>query len=155
MSLVFTIYSAFFLATAFVSFSVAFLAWQRRFVKGAREITVLMTAAGIGAFWLIFETAAPTVMEKIFWSKLEYIGGIPTPVLYLIFVLRFTGKDRFITPKYILLLFIIPVITFLFAMTNEYHHLVWTGFSAISDKTLSLIHISEPTRLGMISYAVF
>jgi len=135
MSLVFTIYSAFFLATAFVSFSVAFLAWQRRFVKGAREITVLMTAAGIGAFWLIFETAAPTVMEKIFWSKLEYIGGIPTPVLYLIFVLRFTGKDRFITPKYILLLFIIPVITFLFAITNEYHHLVWTGFSAISDKT--------------------
>lgn len=135
MNLVFTIYSAFFLATAFVSFFVAFLAWQRRFVKGAREITLLMTAAGIGAFWLIFETAAPTVMEKIFWSKLEYIGGIPTPVLYLIFVLRFTGKDRFITQKYILLLFIIPVITFLFAITNEYHQLVWTGFSAISDKT--------------------
>ncbi len=135
MNLVFTIYSTFFLATAFVSFSVAFLAWQRRFVKGAREITVLMTAAGIGAFWLIFETAAPTVMEKIFWSKLEYIGGIPTPVLYLIFVLRFTGKDRFITPRYILLLFIIPAITFLFTITNEYHHLVWTGFSAISDKT--------------------
>jgi len=135
MDLVFTIYSAFFLATAFVSFFVAFLAWQRRFVKGSREITLLMTAAGIGAFWLIFETAAPTVMGKIFWSKLEYIGGIPTPVLYLIFVLRFTGKDRFITPKYILLLFIIPVITFLFAITNEYHHLVWTGFSAISDKT--------------------
>jgi len=135
MNLVFTIYSAFFLVTAFVSFFVAFLAWQRRFVKGAREITLLMTAAGIGAFWLIFETAAPTVTEKIFWSKLEYIGGIPTPVLYLIFVLRFTGKDRFITPKYILLLFIVPVITFLFAITNEYHQLVWTGFSAISDKT--------------------
>src|SRR5450759_1715761 len=29
----------------------------------------------------------------------------------------------------------------------------WTGI--VSDKYLSLIHISEPTRLGMISYAVF
>ncbi len=135
MNLIFTIYSVFFLATALVSFFVAFLAWQRRFVKGARELTLLMIAAGIGALWLIFETAAPAVMEKIFWSKLEFIGGIPTPVLYLIFVLRFTGKDRFITPKYILLLFIIPVITFAFVITNEHHHLVWTGFSAISDQT--------------------
>src|SRR5450759_1997715 len=30
----------------------------------------------------------------------------------------------------------------------------WTDFDA-DKQTLSLIHISEPTRLGMISYAVF
>src|SRR5450759_5750328 len=29
------------------------------------------------------------------------------------------------------------------------------GAGAIADHRLSLIHISEPTRLGMISYAVF
>jgi len=135
MNLIFTVYSVFFLATALVSFFVAFLSWRRRFVKGAKELTMLMIAAGIGAFWLIFETAAPTVMGKIFWSKLEYIGGIPTPVLYLIFVLRFTGKDKFLATKYILLLFIVPVITFALAITNEHHNLIWTGFSAISDQT--------------------
>jgi len=135
MNLIFTIYSFFFLATALVSFSVALLSWQRRFVKGARELTVLMIAAGIGAFCLIFETAAPIVSEKIFWSKLEFIGGIPTPVLYLIFVLRFTGKDKYLTPKYLFLLFIVPIITFALTITNEYHNLVWTRFSAISDQT--------------------
>jgi len=135
MDLIFTIYSVFFLATALVSFFVAFLSWQRRFVKGARELTMLMIAAGIGAFWLIFETAAPTVSEKIFWSKLEFIGGIPTPVLYLIFVLRFTGKDKYISPKYLFLLFIVPIITFVLTITNEHHNLVWTGFSAISGQT--------------------
>ena len=30
-----------------------------------------------------------------------------------------------------------------------------SGQASIADVTLSLIHISEPTRLGMISYAVF
>lgn len=135
MDLIFTIYSIFFLVTALVSFFVAFLSWQRRFVKGARELTVLMIAAGIGAFWLIFETAAPTVSEKIFWSKLEFIGGIPTPVLYLIFVLRFTGKDKYISPKYLFLLFIVPIITFVLTITNKHHNLVWTGFSVISDQT--------------------
>jgi len=135
MNLDFTLYSLFFLATASVSFLVAFLAWQRRSVKSARELAFLMIAAGIGAFWIIFETAALTVTEKIFWSKLEYFGGIVTPVLYLIFVLRFTGKDKFLSAKHILLLFIVPAITFALTFTNESHSLIWSGFSNISEKT--------------------
>ncbi|MCX6277290.1 MAG: response regulator [Bacteroidetes bacterium] len=135
MNQIFTIYSIFFLATALVSFFVAFLAWQRRFVKGAKELSRVMIAAGVWAFWLIFETAATTVTEKIFWAKLEYFGAVSTPVLYLIFVLRFTGKDKFISLKNILALFIIPLITLALTITNEKHYLVWSGFSAISEKT--------------------
>ena len=41
MNQVFTIYSIFFLAAALLSFFVALLAWQRRSVKGARELTWL------------------------------------------------------------------------------------------------------------------
>ena len=51
----FTIYSLFFLVTALISFFGAFLAWQRRKVKGALEIVWLMIASGTGAFWLIFQ----------------------------------------------------------------------------------------------------
>ncbi len=135
MSLVFSFYSVFFLSSSLGSFFVAFLAWQRRPVKGARELAYLMIAAGIGAFWLIFETAAPSVTQKIFWSKLEYFGGIATPVLYLIFVLRFTGKDKFLTVKNVVILFIVPFITLLLTITNEQHGLIWTGFSDISEQT--------------------
>ncbi|MBL7972510.1 MAG: PAS domain-containing protein [Prolixibacteraceae bacterium] len=132
---IFTVYSLLFLVTALVSFFVAFLAWQRRFVKGAKALTLLMIAAGIGALGLIFETAAPHPADKIFWAKFEFIGGIATPALYLTFVLRFTGKDKFLSPKYLVLLFSVPVITLLLTLTNEKHHLIWSGFSAISEKT--------------------
>jgi len=135
MSYVITVYSLFFLSTTFLSFFVAFLAWQRRSVKGAKELTLLMIGTGIWTFWSIFESAATTMPEKILWSGLAYIGAVSTPVLYLIFVLRFTDKEKFISPKYILLLFIIPVITLLLAITNEKHHLIWSGFSSISEKT--------------------
>lgn len=94
-----TVYSLFFLATTLISFLVAFLSWQRKSVKGARELTYLMIVAGLGAFCLIFETSARTEVQKIFWSKLEYIGGITTPVLYLTFVLRYTGKTKFLTVR--------------------------------------------------------
>jgi hypothetical protein len=130
-----TVYSIFFLATALISFFIAFLSWQRKSVNGARELTYLMIAAGIGAFCLIFETAARTEAQKIFWSKLEYIGGITTPVFYLTFVLRYTGKIKFLSIRYIALLFTIPLITYLLTLTNEKHNLIWTGFSAISEKT--------------------
>lgn len=135
MDRVFTIYSIFFIATSLVSFFVAFLALQRRSVTGAKELGWLMISAGSGAFWLIFEAAASTMSEKIFWSKLEYLGGVATPVLYLIFVLKFTGREKFLSLRNILLLFIIPVITFLLVITNEKHNLIWSGFSPISEKT--------------------
>ncbi len=130
-----TIYTVFFLATTLISFFVAFFAWQRKSVKGAKELTLLMIAAGIWTFGVMFETAATTIQGKAFWSGIEYIGGVSTPVLYLIFVLRFTNKEKFMTPKYILLLFIIPLITLILAITNEKHHLIWAGFSSISEKT--------------------
>lgn len=135
MNYMITIYTVFFLATTLISFFVAFLAWQRKSVKGAKELTLLMIGAGIWTFLVMFETAATTVQGKAFCSGVEYIGAVSTPVLYLIFVLQFTDKKKFITPKYILLLFIIPVITLLLAITNEKHHLIWTGFSPISEKT--------------------
>ena len=131
----FTIYSGLFLAVSMISFFAALLAWQRRSVIGAKELALLMIAAGFWAFWIIFETASQSADLKIFWSKLEYFGAVSAPVLYFIFVLRFTGKGRFISLKNITLLFIIPVITLIFAITNDRHHLVWSGFSSISEKT--------------------
>jgi PAS domain S-box-containing protein len=154
MNQVFTIYSVVFLATSLVSFFVGILAWNRRSVIGARELAWLMIAAGIGAFWIIFETAAPTIAEKIFWSKLEYFGGVTTPVLYLIFVLRFTGKDKLLSLKNILLLFIIPAITLVLALTNEKHNLIWSGFSAISERTnLMEYYHGVGFWIGYIAYA--
>ncbi|MFA6127929.1 MAG: histidine kinase N-terminal 7TM domain-containing protein [Bacteroidales bacterium] len=131
----FTIFSGFFLATSLVSCFVALLALQRKSVKGAKELSWLMMAAGLGAFFLIFETAATSAIQKIFWAKLEYIGGAATPVLYLIFVLRFAGFDKFLTRKNILVMFVFPAISLLLAMTNEKHNLFWSGFSEIYGKT--------------------
>ena len=135
MSHIFTIFSLLFLAASLVSLFVAFFAWQRRTVNGAAELARLMIAAGIWTFFVIFETAAIDVEGKVFWSKLAYFGAVSTPVLYLLFILRFTGNDKRMTVKTIILLFIVPLITLILAMSNEYHNLIWTGYSAIYSDT--------------------
>jgi PAS domain S-box-containing protein len=154
MNQVFTLYSVFFIATCLVSFFVAFIAFQRKSVIGAKELAWLMIAAGTGAFWVIFETSAATAPEKIIFSKLEFVGGVVTPVLYLIFVLRFTGKGKFLTRRNIILLFLVPAITWILTLTNEKHNLIWSGYSPIS-KTTNLMEYSHGIGfwIGYISYS--
>ncbi len=130
-----TLYALFFLATSLVSFFVTFLAWHRRSEKGAKELAYLMFSAGIWSFLILLETNSATMADKIFWSKLAYFGALSTPLFYLIFVLRFTGKDKFITLRNTLLLFVLPAIVLVLTFTNEKHNLIWTGFSAISNET--------------------
>lgn len=92
-------------------------------------------SSGLWAFFVIPETAATSLEDKIFWSKVAYIGALSTPVLFLLFVARITGNDRFITLWNVIKLSAIPGIVFILALTNDYHNLIWTGFAPISAET--------------------
>ena len=131
----FTVFFYIFLATAFVSFLVSFLAWKRKKVHGAIELSRLMLFSGIYAFFISFEVSSTTLAEKIIWAKIAYVGAVAVPVLYFVFIMRYTGYEKVTSLKNTLLLFILPVITLILTYTNEKHHLVWTGFSPISPET--------------------
>lgn len=133
--MIITIYSLVFLLASIICFVASFYAFQKKHVMGAKELTLLLLSAGIWVFFVFFESAATTIEAKVFWSKVSYIGVVTTPVLYLLFVLRFTGQNIQKNPGQYHVLFIIPLITLILAYTNEYHHLIWTGFSSISKST--------------------
>ncbi len=130
-----TIYSIFFISATLISFFVAFLAWQRRSVKSAKELISLMITAGIWTFFIIFETTSNNQTGKILWAKIAYLGAVTTPIFYFLLVLSFTGKKWFGSNKKKLLLFIVPFVVLVLAITNDLHHLIWSGYSAISPET--------------------
>ena len=113
-----TIISLIYLVTTLISLFGSFLAWQRRDVKGAMDMVFLMIASSAASFWLIFESAATSIADKILFSKLEMTGGIFVPVLFFIFVLRFTSMDKYLTTKSILGYVTIPSITLLLIFTT-------------------------------------
>jgi PAS domain S-box-containing protein len=144
MSYKLTIFSLFFLCASLVSFFVAFLAWQRKSVKGAKELILLMLAAGVWTFFIILETSAITESGKILWSKFAYLGAVSTPVLHFLFVLQFTGRDKSWSFSKKLLFFLIPFLTLLLAVTNQSHHLIWSGFSSITTDTNMMEYFHGP-----------
>jgi len=144
MDRTYTIYSLFFLVTALVSLFGAILAWRKSEIKGATELGWLMFSSGFGAFWIVLETSSITVAEKILWAKLEYVGGIFSPALFLTFVLRFTEKDKFLSTRYLLLYFLPPLATLALLLINKTQHLVWSGFSPICTDTRIMEYYHGP-----------
>ncbi|MDP4277751.1 MAG: histidine kinase N-terminal 7TM domain-containing protein [Bacteroidota bacterium] len=136
----FTIYSYIYLATSIITLSVAVMAWQRKRVVGSKELAGMTLAVSLCSFFLIFESASETVSGKVFWSKVSYLFVVLIPIFYYLFVFRFTKLIRFKDLKGGWMLFLLPFITLIMAWTNDYHHLIWSGFSPISEKTNLIVY---------------
>ncbi|MHC1739443.1 MAG: histidine kinase N-terminal 7TM domain-containing protein [Ignavibacteriaceae bacterium] len=149
----FSVFSMLFLVTGLISLFVSFLAWNRRRMKGAKELTAMMLAAGLWAFADLFEISLLTMGDKIMWSKIEYLGSVLTPVFYLFFVLRFTGAEKVLASKWKYLVFAAPFITLILVFTNEAHNLIWTGFSSIErDTNIMQYYHGVGFYIGYMSY---
>jgi PAS domain S-box-containing protein len=62
----------------------------------------------------------------LFWQNIQHIFFC-TPVIWLLFVMVYTGHQRWLTPRRVALLFFIPVCQALAAWTNDFHQLYWTA----------------------------
>lgn len=130
MQFQFTLHCAALSATALISAIVAFIAWERRATCIASTPFAWMMVAITGySAVAALEAGAIALADKIFWSKLEYAGSGSVITLFLIFTLEFTHQTRWLTRKNTVLLWLIPTANFALAATNEWHQLVWLGFS--------------------------
>ncbi|MGD8794039.1 MAG: histidine kinase N-terminal 7TM domain-containing protein [Anaerolineae bacterium] len=114
-----------FVATA-VAAAMAIVGWRRRATPGAIPFAALMVGIMVWNLSYAFELGTPDLQRKIFWSKVQYIGIVSVPLLWLLFVLRYTRRDRWLTATNVALLSIIPAATLTLVWTNEFHHLIWS-----------------------------
>jgi len=149
----FTPFSLVFLFASFISFFTSVAAYRKRVEKGALELALLMASSGLWALIVVFEAAATTLENKIIFSKIAYFGALLTPVLFLLFVLKITGNDRYITRKNLFYIVIIPVIILILVFTNDYHSLIWKGYSPVSPNTnLSQYYHGPAFWIGYVGY---
>jgi len=69
---------------------------------------------------------------KIFWARVRYVGMMLAPTAWLVFVLQYTGHDRWLTWRRICLLAIEPACIIFLVWTNYvFHRLVWTDIHLV------------------------
>jgi PAS domain S-box-containing protein len=131
MPLQFNPYSILSLLSAIVAFTVAGFAWKKRGVLGAIPLALLLVAAGIWTSAYAIELSLTSLQAQIFWSKVEYLGIVNIPVLYLIFSLEYAKQEPYLARRSTLLLWIIPIIALLLTWTNELHLLIWSSYRQV------------------------
>jgi diguanylate cyclase (GGDEF)-like protein len=140
----FKIYFFIFAINTAVALTAAHFLWKRRQTPSAKTLFWLNLAAAEWSLAVGLEAAAVSPNLKTLFSKIEYIGFNCTAALLLVFALEYTQKHDWLKPKRIILYWLIPITTILLAATNEWHHLIWSGFSNIDSETNLRIYNHGP-----------
>ncbi len=121
------------------------LLWKRRPAKGSIPLMLLFVSISIWSITYSLEVIFTNYATKVFWLKFEYFGIISVPVFWLLFCLRYVNIHKPKIVQFLLLFFIIPVITLVLAFTNSDHHLIWDKISLIDLYGLKLLQLDYGT----------
>lgn len=108
--------------------------WQRRHTRGARPFSGMVLAVAIWSFTAAMELLVADISQKIFWGKLQYFGIVSLPVLWFLFAQEYSQvgeRPSHIRKSCLALLWTIPIITLILALTNEFHGLIWSSIAPV------------------------
>ena len=108
-----------------VGVTAAILAWQERPEPGAVPLTALLAGQIWWSVFLVFDLNATALATKVLWSNVRWVGVVAIPVAWVLFAMDYTGRDRYLRPRYVALLSVVPAITVVLALTGQYHDLLY------------------------------
>lgn len=118
-------YSVVLLLSLAVAVGTAAAAWRTRPAAGSIALTALMAtvAVWLGAHVLEIESAA--LAAKLRWADVQWLCAAVIPTLFLVFALRYTGEDRWLTRSRLGLLSIEPLAMIGALAINDYTFVLW------------------------------
>lgn len=112
------------IATA-ITISLMLYAWKNRKIRGALPFFFTMLLAMIWIVCQALSLAATDLSTKIMWANIYWLAIMYAPVTYLILTITFTGRERWLTKKwFIIILLIVPLVHNALVWTNEWHSLM-------------------------------
>lgn len=122
-----------------VSGALSVFAWRRRPAAGATSFSLLMFAVAEWALGYALELASDDAHAILFWANVEYLGVVAVPAAWLAFALAYTGRERWLSRRNLVVLAVEPVIILLLTWTDGRHGLMrgtirlssTTGFTTI------------------------
>src|SRR5271157_4592804 len=131
-----------FIATGFIMLILAVTGWRNRSSTCAKPFALLMLAAAIWSFGSALQVSSTDITFQMLALTLEYPGIVIVPVAWLLFAFEYSGKEHWITRSNLLLLFIVPAVSYILLATNNLHHLFYSSVSQEIIGGLSYIDIS-------------
>ena len=125
-------------ASAVLSLGMAWYGLTHRRTRGAQDLAVCSLIVALWAVSNALEHSGSDLETMLFWANVQYLANGFSPLSWFTLVFRFNGKEKYVTPRNIVLFSIVPAMTAI---------LVWF------DPTLGLVRHSFALRFdGTIPY---
>ena len=120
-------YSPFLFISALIALITALITWKRRAAPGATPLILMLLTMAIwaGANGLLLESKDPN--WQIFWFNVLTFGAIMSTPAFWAFGVEFTNRGRWLTPRNILLVCIIPIVSVILGWTTDDHGLFYAA----------------------------
>lgn len=96
---------------ALVSAMLAGYAWQRRAVRSARWMALLLSVIAVWILASAIGLSSTDFDTKVFWYRVRGICLVVTPLTWLLFVISYTRHDHWFTPRTILPVCLVPLVS--------------------------------------------
>jgi diguanylate cyclase (GGDEF)-like protein/PAS domain S-box-containing protein len=140
-----------FIATGIVLL-LAVVTWRRKGIPGSLALCVLLTALGVWSLTSAIQILVATIPAKVFWLKLAHLGIASAPILFPVFALQYSQIEISNSRWFLAAISILPVINFSMALTNDWHHWVWSGFT-LNPSTGLLTYNDGPWFWVIVAYS--
>ena len=128
-----------FVAVSALAFFNAWAVWRRRSSPGAIPLFLMFLMVGVWSVGYALEIWLVDAGLKLLTAKVQYVGIAYVSVAWLFFVLAQSGRQRWITPRLVILACIVPTVTLGLAWTNDFHGLLWRS-----------LEVAPPERYGVL-----
>jgi PAS domain S-box-containing protein len=118
------------LATALLTSFVTLLLLRRYHSPTAPAATLLFASLSLWLFAESLSLVMTNAHDRIVVGKLIYPGVVATPVAVLLLAARAARRERWITPRTLAALWIMPVITLVLVASNDLHGWIWPRIEA-------------------------
>lgn len=116
----------------FISGAVSLYIWRYRSTRAAIPLLLLLLAITVwSAFYALELFITQNLALKTFFASAKYLGITLSPVAWLAFALQYTNREKWLTPRNILLLCVLPTITAVLCLTNSSHEWVWSHIQLV------------------------
>jgi len=129
MQLQFHPFAILLLLSALITLIASGIAW-RRSPPGSLILSALLLSMTVWSGAYAAQMFHISFEQKLFWFHVMYVGIIVLPNLFLVFILKITGNERWLTPRYGFILSIQPILSLLLLWTNDFHHLYYASIEA-------------------------
>jgi len=125
-----SLFGNFFLGVTIFAMIVAYRSSQRSF-PGDTYLVLFLISCVVWALTSALEWYSVLPDDKAFWSKVSYFGIVNVSPAWLCFSLAYCGYAQYITKRNLLILWTIPILSLLLALTNSSHGWNWPSYRMV------------------------